>query len=119
MKRAPWRTHPPGGNFLPVQKVAKNTFRGSAPQDPVFWEQGHGEHSFAPAAGSRYTYQIPAFHRCACRPVKQMAPRPAGGSVYPTLQSMVRRTTAHHRTSAERQRGARKEEQADTSIGER
>ena len=113
MKRAPWRAYPPGGNFLPVQKVTKNTFRGSAPQDLVFWEQGHGEHSFAPAAGSRYTYPAPAYPHFACRPVKQMAPRPAGGSVYPTLQSMVRRI------SAERQRGARKEEQTDTSTGER
>ena len=35
--------HPPGGNFLLVQKVTKNTLRGSAPKDPKFLEQGRGE----------------------------------------------------------------------------
>ena len=72
-----------------------------------------------PAIGSRYTYSAPAFPYFACRPVKQMAPRPAGSSVYRTLQNMVRCTTVHRRTSAKRQRGARKEEQTDTSTGER
>ena len=62
-----------------------------------------------PAAGSRYTYPAPAYPHFACRPVKQMAPRPAGGSVYPTLQSMVRRRAVAHQGNAQRsgQRGKR------------
>ena len=34
--------HPPGGNFLLVQKVTKNTLRGFTPKDPSFLEQGRG-----------------------------------------------------------------------------
>ena len=31
--------HPPGGNFLLVQKVTKNTLRGFAPKNPSFWNR--------------------------------------------------------------------------------
>ena len=31
--------HTPWGNFLLVQKVTKNTLRGSTPKDPGFWNR--------------------------------------------------------------------------------
>ena len=48
--------HPPGGNFLLVQKVTKNTLRGSTPKDPKFLEQGRGEVSFTNGIGRTSTY---------------------------------------------------------------
>ena len=49
--------HPPGGNFLLVQKVTKNTLRGFTPKDPVFLEQGRGGGYFTRCIGSGITYE--------------------------------------------------------------
>ena len=81
--------HPPGGNFLFVQKVTKNTFRGYAPKDPIY---GNGvmESTLLPlplGAGTptksqHFPLRLPACETdtrqtyCSC--------------VYRTLQSMVR-----------------------------
>ena len=48
--------HTPWGNFLLVQKVTKNTLRGSAPKDPKFLEQGRGEVYIGNDVGRTITY---------------------------------------------------------------
>ena len=48
---------PPGGNFLLVQKVTKNTLRGSTPKDPNFLEQGRGGGYFTRRIGRTSTYE--------------------------------------------------------------
>ena len=63
--------HPPGGNFLLVQKVTKNTLRGFAPKNPGFWEQGRGGVYIRNDIGSRITYEPQRFRNYACRPVKR------------------------------------------------
>ena len=71
--RQSWRIdegfHPPGGNFLLVQKVTKNTLRGSTPKDPGFWEQGRGVYCFARRIDSGITYGPWHLPKSACRPV--------------------------------------------------
>ena len=62
---------PPGGNFLLVQKVTKNTLRGFTPKNPGFLEQGRGGVYLRNDVDRTSTYEPWSFRNYAIRPVKQ------------------------------------------------